>query len=549
MSPRDDGPHAGEQPLEDPVVDDVGHPPGRLGREAGRAGAARSRRGTCRARRGRHRPARGGAPPRSPSSSRRAAERRHVDPGQARPHGRLGHVDEVVVLDRLGEAHHQLGCVAGEALGVHRRARGVALEHPGRGAVGDAEAAHPLADRGGVQEVLLDELPQRLAELVLAGDDHGRVRDGQAERVAEDGDDGEPVGQAADHRRLEPGPQVAGGPLALGGDRHDQEGERDQGQEAGGPALGPADVALPCGEVRHGRGQQRRHARTPVSSMRQRSSSYGPRSTTRRRCSNGLVPSAARSSATPSSPSRTNHSCSPRSQCASAPPSDTGVGRRDLAERLDVATVQPLAEHPVAERAAAAPHPEVVRPTARTVSRGSTPPRRRSGSRRVPAAPARTVRGTGPRDRRRRPARCGSRRRRCVRWCSTTSLHVVAGAAEERTGGGAQHPARPRLERPAEPGLERLGRIGAGRDPPVVDRQPLGRRPRRQPLAQRSRDGLDAVVRTGADRSQDLPGEVVIDGGVHAAQHAERRPTGTTAGMSRSRHRFCQKRGRGTEGG
>ena len=103
--------------------------------------------------------------------------------------------------------------VAGEAVGVG------GLGEPARHPVADVGGPHPLGDRVGGEEAGLDELAERLAELLLAlGDDRG-VGDRQAERVAEEGDHGEPVGQAADHRRLGGGLHVAEPRVALGARR------------------------------------------------------------------------------------------------------------------------------------------------------------------------------------------------------------------------------------------------------------------------------------------------------------------------------------------
>ena len=75
--------------------------------------------------------------------------------------------------------------------------------------VADVGGPHPLGDGVGGEEAGLDELAERLAELLLAlGDDRG-VGDRQPERVAEQRHHGEPVGQPADHRGLGGGLHVA----------------------------------------------------------------------------------------------------------------------------------------------------------------------------------------------------------------------------------------------------------------------------------------------------------------------------------------------------
>ncbi len=61
---------------------------------------------------------------------------------------------------------------------------------------------HPPRDDRRDQEILLEEVGQRLADPVLVARDDRGVRDRQAERVAEQRRDREPVGKAADHRRF-----------------------------------------------------------------------------------------------------------------------------------------------------------------------------------------------------------------------------------------------------------------------------------------------------------------------------------------------------------
>jgi hypothetical protein len=87
------------------------------------------------------------------------------------------------------------------------------------------DVAHaPSHDRGD-QEILLEEVGQRVADPVLVpGYDRG-VRDRQAQRVAEQGGDRKPVGQAADHRCLGKGLHIADqgiGSLELAGDDEDR---------------------------------------------------------------------------------------------------------------------------------------------------------------------------------------------------------------------------------------------------------------------------------------------------------------------------------------
>ena len=88
------------------------------------------------------------------------------------------------------------------------------------------------------QEVVLHELAERAAELILALGDDGGVRDREAEWVTEESGNGEPVGEAADHRGLGRGAhETEPSPIAVA-QKAEQE-HRGRGEEqAGGPALG-----------------------------------------------------------------------------------------------------------------------------------------------------------------------------------------------------------------------------------------------------------------------------------------------------------------------
>ena len=67
---------------------------------------------------------------------------------------------------------------------------------------GDVDVAHPPRDHRGDQEIVAQEGGEGLADPVLVARDDRGVRDRDAERMAEQGGDREPVGEAADHRRL-----------------------------------------------------------------------------------------------------------------------------------------------------------------------------------------------------------------------------------------------------------------------------------------------------------------------------------------------------------
>ena len=72
---------------------------------------------------------------------------------------------------------------------------------------GQVEAGQDAGHLAPGEDVLGDEAAERLAEPFLLVRDDGGVRDREAERVAEQGGDGEPVGDAADEagfrRRLQ----------------------------------------------------------------------------------------------------------------------------------------------------------------------------------------------------------------------------------------------------------------------------------------------------------------------------------------------------------
>jgi hypothetical protein len=87
--------------------------------------------------------------------------------------------------------------IAGERVGV------LAFEQPPAQRARRAEGGDALDHGGGGKEVVLDELGQAVRDARLVARQDGSVRDeAQVERVMEQGDDGEPVGDGADHRRL-----------------------------------------------------------------------------------------------------------------------------------------------------------------------------------------------------------------------------------------------------------------------------------------------------------------------------------------------------------
>ena len=83
-----------------------------------------------------------------------------------------------------------------------RRLAWLGGEGPLGGAPRRLRIEDPLANDVLVHEVLADELLEAAADHLLLAWDERRVRDGQAERVAEQRGDGEPVGAGTDHRGL-----------------------------------------------------------------------------------------------------------------------------------------------------------------------------------------------------------------------------------------------------------------------------------------------------------------------------------------------------------
>ena len=237
--------------VEDPPVQGVGYPAGRLAREQvaqfrvvvaevavgpGHDGVEQV--GVMAAR---------DDEPQGPSGQRRDLD--GVDRS-----GQLGgeHPLNVLVAQRLGHRDHEVRRVAGEPGGVGL------VGQPGGQPGHEAGGPDPFGQDVGVQEVLLDELAEGGGELVLALDDQRGVRYRQAERVTEQGRHREPVRHPADHGRLGAGLHVAEqGPVDSDrGDRHEQ--GRHRGEERGGPP--PRGGQLPYPHLHRlvaGRGHRR----------------------------------------------------------------------------------------------------------------------------------------------------------------------------------------------------------------------------------------------------------------------------------------------------
>ena len=131
---------------------------------------------------------------------------------------RLDHVLHVVVAQCRQHAASHRGALRRDALGVRR------LGEPGAQPGGDLGGLELGADHRRGQEVGLDELAERSADLVLPRRDDRGVGDRQAERPAEQRGDGEPIRQRAHHAALAGGAQVREGrdPL-LADESHDEQ--------------------------------------------------------------------------------------------------------------------------------------------------------------------------------------------------------------------------------------------------------------------------------------------------------------------------------------
>ena len=156
-------------------------------------------------------------------------ERRRARPG-------AGAGDEPrrrVVARQLAEEADE---TAGEAEGV------AGLGQPVGGVAAELHPAQPVLERGGVEEVRLEEAADVAGGAGLVRRQERGVRDRQAERAAEQRLDREPVGEAADHAGLghrlhEPGPARLGAE-EVGGEEDRDEGEQRAGREAAGAREG-----------------------------------------------------------------------------------------------------------------------------------------------------------------------------------------------------------------------------------------------------------------------------------------------------------------------
>ena len=133
----------------------------------------------------------------------------------------------VAVVEHLQRAAQQ---VADALAGAARRCVRSASQSPRRWPT--CAPASRSSSTSWVRKLVCDELAERAADLVLAVRDDRRVRDRDAERMAEQGGDGEPVGERADHRRLGEGADVADPAVLLLLPAGDEEDDGDDNRSA-----------------------------------------------------------------------------------------------------------------------------------------------------------------------------------------------------------------------------------------------------------------------------------------------------------------------------
>ena len=171
--------------------------------------------------------------------ARHRAHRLLDEPGQ---HGLLDDGPHVLVGDAVQGVHRDRGDLVDEPLGVPGH------EGPLGGPTGRLGVEDALADDVLVHEVLADELLEAAPDhLLLARDERG-VRDRQAERVAEDRGDGEPVGAGTDHRGLGAGVDEAEHAVVMAAGQHVDDGGEDE--QPGGDEPHPTQVAAALGVER-----------------------------------------------------------------------------------------------------------------------------------------------------------------------------------------------------------------------------------------------------------------------------------------------------------
>jgi hypothetical protein len=161
-------------------------------------------------------------------ASRERCERRRFD---ARAHDVVDRRVHVFVTNQIGDRDCTVEHMSSEPVGVG------GLPYPVSGSLHHTSTTKPLDHDLARQERLLDEFAERLTELLLALDDDRGVGNRDAEWMAEQGSDGEPVRQPADHRRFRRGLHVSGQRVVTAPRRDDEEHHGDAREHRRRPSL------------------------------------------------------------------------------------------------------------------------------------------------------------------------------------------------------------------------------------------------------------------------------------------------------------------------
>ena len=131
---------------------------------------------------------------------RLAEDRRDVERAQPHRHRGADHAAQPLGIERSDEVGDQPRRAETQPAALLRTLAGCGEE--AAGCAGEVQPSHPSRHDRGSEEVLAQEGGEAVADPVLVARDDRGVRDGQAERVAEQRGHREPVGQPADHRRF-----------------------------------------------------------------------------------------------------------------------------------------------------------------------------------------------------------------------------------------------------------------------------------------------------------------------------------------------------------
>ena len=165
-------------------------------------------------------------------SQRATEQRRDVEFAQPLVDRGLDHPAHFLWIERAEQIGEHARCAFLEP-SVGRPLRGQKARRRSR----EIEPRHaPRHHRGG-QEIVLEKHRQRVADAILVARDDRGVRDRQAERMAEQRGDREPVREATDHRRFGKGADEPGGQICRLELPRDQICRGHQHQQAGGDDL------------------------------------------------------------------------------------------------------------------------------------------------------------------------------------------------------------------------------------------------------------------------------------------------------------------------